>query len=100
MALRLGIDARGERPLVVAQHVRQPVAAFREHLREQPLDVVPAVVDAIEQQLDVRGERLICLTEDQHATRCPVIQLLRPLGYDERATRLRRDGAAGSRASS
>ena len=91
MSRKARAHALAEHFRLVAQHVTQPVAALREHFREQPLDVAPVVVDAIEQQLDVGGERSIASPSMSTRARGAVIQLLRPLRDHERAARLRRD---------
>ncbi len=81
------VDACRERPFILSQHIRQPVPAFLEHLRQEALDVVPTVVDTLEQQLDVRSQRLICIACHEDAARGAVVDLLRPLGHDQRAPR-------------
>ena len=86
------VDARAQLPQVGLQHVAQPVSALSQHVREQPLDVVPMVVETLEQQLGGCAEHGIGLRGEQRAARRTPIQLPRRLGDPQRAA-----GAGGDR---
>ena len=81
-------NTRTERVFLFAQHVTQPVAALRQHLRQQTLHLPPTIVDALEEQLDIGGQRRIAFTAHQHSTSGAAIQLVRSFGDHQRATRL------------
>src|SRR5882762_5565682 len=79
------VDARAQLPRPGLEHVAQPVSPLLQHVCEQPLDVVPMVVETLEQQLRVCAEHGIGLRGQQRAARRTAIQLLRRLGDPQRA---------------
>ncbi len=87
-----GRDAGTQAALRFTQHVTQPMATFFEHLRQEPLDLSPAIVDAIEQQLDIGHQRGIGIAAHEHAACGPSIQLTGPLSDNESPARLSGDG--------
>ena len=86
-----GAYALAKGPWSMLEHVPQPVPPLLEHLCKQPLDVVPVIIESLEQQLDIRAELRIVLGGSQRQPRRPMTQLERPVCDDQRATCLRRD---------
>ncbi len=70
-----GGDTRAERIFLFTEDVSKPVPALGEHFRQQPLNLSPAIVDALEQQLDIRCEHGVAFALHEHAASGATVKL-------------------------
>ena len=90
-----GVDARAQHLGLLVGDEAQPVAALREHLCQQPLEVHPVVVEPLEQQPPVGGQRPLGIESGKRGARGALTQLGGIVGDGERAADARRDRQLG-----
>ncbi len=60
----------------MTQHIAQPVRALAQHVRQQALDLAPAIVQPLEEQLQVGGKLRILFRRQQRLARRELVELL------------------------
>jgi len=73
-------DPRAQRARLVPQYISKPVTALTQHVREQPLDVAPIIVEPLKQQLHIHGKLLVMIRGRQSLTGSAIVELVRSLG--------------------
>ncbi len=76
---------------ILARDEAQPVAALLQHLRDEPLEVHPVVVETLKEQLRVGYERGIGFRAHERAPRCALVEPVRGLGDVQHSAGMRGD---------